>query len=371
MTVDLFSPLVADELLHPSFRTLRDAPHYAPARGLIRELQTGFVDPDGNFVEQFQTAGFDARTFEFFLYAMFKAAGMEVDRSHHRPDFVLRKGGLEVGVEAVIAAVPSNAGIKPYLALPNPRTPEELEEHRRNSLPIRIGSPLFSKMQKRYWEDDHLKGKPFVIAFEDFHEPGSLGMSSTTLGNYLFGLRQRWYHEADGTLVITGEDVAQHKVGAKEIPSGFFKQPGAENVSGILFANTGTVTKFNRMGQEGDYRSDDVRMIRLGACYRHDPNASMPSGFLYEVGNPDEDSETWSEGTVFFHNPNALHPLPQGWIGASADERLEEGRPLTEFRQPFHPYWSNTQMFPGHASNRVLQRFCDETVRGLRQMYPD
>jgi len=370
MAVDLFAPGVADELLHPSFKTLRDAPHYGPARGLIRELQADFFDPDGNFVEQFQTAGFDARTFEFFLYAMFTAAGMEVDRSHHRPDFMLRKDGLEVGVEAVIAAEPSNEGIKPYLALPKERTPEELEEHRRNRLPIRLGSPLFSKLQKRYWEDENLKGKPFVIAIEDFHEAGSLGMSGTTLGNYLFGLRQRWYHDEDGALVVIGEDVAQHKAGPKEIPSGFFKQPGAENVSGILFVNSGTVTKFNRMGHEGKHRSDAVRMLRLGACYRHDPNADLPEGFVYEVGDPEQGLETWSEGTVFFHNPNALHPLPQGWIGASTDDWLEDGRPTAKMWEPFHPYWSNTQMFPGNVPTEVLQHFCDDATRVMLQMYP-
>jgi hypothetical protein len=36
----------------------------------MRELQEQFVEPDGNFVEQLQTARFDARKFEFFMFSM-------------------------------------------------------------------------------------------------------------------------------------------------------------------------------------------------------------------------------------------------------------------------------------------------------------
>lgn len=92
MTLDLFTPMKPTADLHPQYEMLRTHSAYAPARGVMGDLMTDFTDPDGNFVEQFQTAGFDARTFELYLYAMFKEQGFTIDRSFERPDFILEKG---------------------------------------------------------------------------------------------------------------------------------------------------------------------------------------------------------------------------------------------------------------------------------------
>lgn len=67
------------------------------------ELQKEFDDPDGNFVEQFQTTGFDARTFELFLFAMFRESGHAINRAYSRPDFLLQKAGIGAWIEAVTA----------------------------------------------------------------------------------------------------------------------------------------------------------------------------------------------------------------------------------------------------------------------------
>jgi hypothetical protein len=49
---------------------------------MLREVYAEFPDPDGNFVEQFQTSGLDARTFELFLFAMFKDLDAHCHRLH-------------------------------------------------------------------------------------------------------------------------------------------------------------------------------------------------------------------------------------------------------------------------------------------------
>ena len=75
--VDLFAPCgLSDDQLHPDFLTLRDSPMYAPARDVLRDLQSGFVDTDIGFVERFQTRGFDARLFDMYLAALFSASGL-------------------------------------------------------------------------------------------------------------------------------------------------------------------------------------------------------------------------------------------------------------------------------------------------------
>ena len=371
MAIDVFTDLRKPEAdLHPQFRTLRDLPEYAPARDQLRELQAAFVDPDGNFVEQFQTTGFDSRTFELFLFAMFIESAHEVDRRQHRPDFLISRDGLTVAVEAVTASAPSNSGIQPYFSMRKEQTPWERAEYVRNNVPIRLGSPLFSKLRQRYWLEPHVAGRPLVIAIQDFHTPGSLSTSSAALSLYLFGFEQEWYHDDDGALIITERKVDYHQVGVKKIPSGFFYQPEAENISAVLFCNSGTVPKFARMGQEGAYRSSAVRMLRYGTCYQHDPNATLPEGFVYEVGDPRNGRETWREGTVLIRNPNALQSLPDEWFGAAAEEDSVDGKHVTTFREPLLPYWTLTNIYPGHAPDRVIRRQAKQIYKMLSRSFP-
>lgn len=357
MAIDLFTDIgKPDSELHPQFISTRDATDYAPARHLIRELQQGFDDPDGNFVEQFQTFGFDARTFEFFLAVMLAEAGHKVDRSYDRPDFFITKNGLTAAVEAVTANPQPGKSIQPYQALGNAQSEVEMMQTLEHTLPIRLGSPLFSKLKKKYWELEHVKGHPLVIAIEDFHTAGSLFSSSTPLTNYLYGLGQRWWHDESGNLVIEYNDVASHKQGDKEIPSGFFRQEGAENISAVLFCNSGTIAKFNRMGHQGAYKTRGVRMLRWGVCYQHDPNEFMPAPFVYEVGAPGEHVETWGEGTVLIHNPNAAHPLPQAWLGTSIEQTISERRVATVALERFLPYMSMTNILVNTSRGDVRKQ---------------
>jgi len=103
MKQDVLTAVHPEEALHPQFKILRDSNHYAPARAMLRKICGEFDDPDGNFIEQFQTTGFDSRTFEAFLFAMFQESGHSIDRSHKFPDFLLDRDGVQVAVEAVTA----------------------------------------------------------------------------------------------------------------------------------------------------------------------------------------------------------------------------------------------------------------------------
>lgn len=357
MAINLFADIGRpDAELHPQFVSTRDAAGYAPARNLIHALQQNFADPDGNFVEQFQTFGFDARTFEFFLAVMFAEAGHNVDRSFGRPDFLIVRDGVTAAVEAVTANPPPTKSIQPYRALGAAQPETEMIQTLEHILPIRLGSPLFSKLNKKYWELPHVQGRPLVLAIQDFHTAGSLFTSSTPLTNYLYGLGQRWWHDEAGNLIIEHNDVASHKDGDKEIPSGFFRQEGAENISAVLFCNSGTIAKFNRMGHQGDYKTRGVRMLRWGTCYHHDPNASMPLPFIYEVGSPGGHEETWPEGTVLIHNPFALCRLPQKWIGAAAEQTLSDEQVTTLALEPFLPYMSMTHILLNASRGEVRKQ---------------
>ena len=97
----LFAPVVPEERLNPLFRALIEQEGFSPALGIIKEMAYHFQDPDGNFVQQFQTDGFDARIWELYLYAFLTENEFVIDRDYNAPDFTAVKFGHVVSIEAV------------------------------------------------------------------------------------------------------------------------------------------------------------------------------------------------------------------------------------------------------------------------------
>lgn len=337
--VDLFQPVVSAERLHPYFARLVSSPAFLPARLILNEIATHFIDIDGNFVEQFQTTGFDSRLWELYIQSYLVEEELFVDRDYHAPDFKVTKYGKSVSIESVIVGrSTSNPAMFFGQNKPLPTQEEILDAHL-HEMPIRFGSPLFSKLKKEYWKRDHVAGNPLVFAIADFHDNQSMTWSGTALINYLYGVRHDFHHDNDGKLIISPIVLDTHKVGDKEVPSGYFFQPDAENVSAILFSASGTISKFNRMGRQAGFKHPDVVMMRVGMAHRHDPNASLPMPFSYEV---DESStETWGEGLSMFHNPNALYPVPQELFPSIAHHRFVDRQIVSDLPE-FHPYASFT-----------------------------
>ncbi len=355
MPLDLFAGNRPDSALHPQFLKTRDDPKMAPARAMLNEIAATMHDPDGNLIEQFQTHGFDARTFEIYLQALFTEAGHTIDRSHKRPDYLITRQGLTVAVEAVTANPTPKKDYQPYDPYPTlgPKTKEEAMQHLKHEVAIKLGSPLFTKLKKRYWDMPQVAGRPFVIAIETFHG-GTLSLSSTALSQYLFGIDHSYRFNEDGSLIVEGTTIEKH-IGSKEIPSNFFAQPEAENISAILFSNAGTVPKFARIGHQGAHRSDAVRMVRYGNCLDPDPNAINPEHFAFEIGDPDVPPEPWRDGAVLIHNPNALYPIPEGWMGVGSEENLApSGTVISSYNDPFQPFASMTAMFDGSTSDDAM-----------------
>lgn len=339
-SLDLFAPVVSVESMHPSFAKLRESEAFVPARRQIAEIMPHFVDVDGNFVEQFQTSGFDARLWELYLYSYLVEEQLFLNREHDRPDYLVTKYGKSVAIEATIVGRRSDRPVTYFRTTSAlPEDGMEVKRRHEHEIPIRFGSPLFTKLQKRYWELDHAKGLPLVFAIADFHDDQSMLWTSTALTNYLYGVRHDFSFDPDGKLIITPLKIEAHKVGGKKIPSGFFFQPDAEHVSAVLFSASGTISKFNRMGRQAGFKAPNVVMMRVGTCHDHDPNAHLPKAFKYIV---DETSgETWAEGLSMFHNPNAVHPVPRELFPSIAHHRFADGQ-IHSVLPEFHPYASVT-----------------------------
>lgn len=340
--VDFFTLQVPPNRLHPHFAILREGEGYSPARELISAMMRWHDDIDGNYVEQFQSTAFDARLLELYVFAMLVENGFVVRHQGAAPDFLANDGHGELAIEVTTVNPTIERG--QVLPAPEPGTPEETTTYLKQYIPIKFGSALFSKLRRRYWELPHVAGKPLLFAIQDFHAPQSMIRARTGLSIYLYGYDHDWHHDAQGQLVIEPQRVAEHRWGHKVIPSGFFDQEGAEHVSAVLFNNSATLPKFNRIGFVAGFGSRRVWMVRTGTALNPDPNAAEPFRFAMAV---DEDyQETWSEGLDIFHNPRAVHTLDPRHFPTAMHHHLQpDGQVLSRrLVEDFHPLGSMTSI---------------------------
>jgi hypothetical protein len=199
---------------------------------------------------------------------------------------------------------------------------------RQDYMPIKFGSALYSKLNKKYWELPHVKGRPFLIAIHDYHENSSMTWSAPALDDYLFGLRASWVEDADGVLHISETPIKEHVWGAKRIPSGFFNLPETRFVSAVLFSNSATLAKFNRMGRLADFGDKRVKMLRVGDRHDFTPHSTKPTRFSVEV-DPEKYTEKWSEGMRVYHNPYAVLPLPVGIFEGCSHHFIENAKRIS------------------------------------------
>ncbi|QWF11178.1 hypothetical protein KME70_14580 [Ralstonia solanacearum] len=356
MPIDIFANQNrSSKIFNAKFLELRDSASFSPARGIIRELQQEFVDLDGNFVEQLQTTAFDSRLFELYIFAMLREAGHELDRTENRPDFLIKKDGIVAAVEVVTANPPNR---KEKIKISEiARTRKQRNDYLVNTVAIRLGSPLYSKLNMKYWELPHVGEMPLVLAIQDHHAVDSFMVSSAALVRYLYGMGQRPHYDACGRLTPVKHPIAEHKDGNKRIPSNFFGLPNAERISAVLFCNVGTADKFNRIGHQGEHRAPNMAIVHSGTCLGRDSNSIAPDVFAYEVGGSDWETESWAQGTVLLRNPNALHPLPKGWLGAPVEQNLVDEKLEAYLQGGFHLYRSHTDilMGPNATTEEVLK----------------
>ena len=338
--IDLFS-VKHDGNLSPIFENIRDTTHSQAAREQLQEIANWFIDGDGNFVREFQTNGTNARLWELYLFRVFHALDLDIDQSIAIPDFALEHKGRKLFVEAVTANSQNKDPID-LMAGPTPM-PENFWQFIENDMPIIFGSPLFSKMKKAYWEREPVKDNPFALAIADFHTPGSMVWSHTALSIYLYGTSVKRVMGPEGYEVAIPKPLWDHVRGAKVIPSNFFSQPGAENVSAIIFSNAGTKAKFSRMGTLAGFGDPSMSIRRIGTLSNPAPGALDGIPFDINIKNG-KYTEEWADELEIYHNPNAVHPWPDETILPKATHFKEKDREFIWAGAPFRVLNSYTQV---------------------------
>lgn len=328
--VDFFTPVVRLEKLHPHFRVLAEQPRYAPARELISAMMRYHEDLDGNFVEQFQTSGFDARLWELYIYATATELNYARDSRFAVPDFCLTNPDGSFAIECATAN-PPDKGIHAI-----PQENAAFGEYVDNYIPIKLARALTAKLKKKYWEQPHLKGLPLVFAVQDFHSPGIMRAVTFAATEYVYGYR---HSLVNGRQTMT--PIKEHRYKSAVEPSGFFNFPEAENVSAVIVNAQGTLLKFNRMGYSAGFGDRSIHMTRIGIRRgERDPGDGGPKPFRQEVW-ADGYSETWLEGMTVLHNPHAKVPLDPMLLLGAAHEFIQGGK-LMSMVPEFHPVYSQT-----------------------------
>lgn len=296
----IFNTLVSKEKRNHYFGLLKDDPMYFPAKVMLEELAHWFKDPDGIYIKGFQGNEFNARLFEIYLHAVFYELDFEMNRDFAQPDYTLTKEGETICIEATTVAQlqdPDENKGKPYDL-------DSILRYVDEEMPFKFARSLLNKVRYRpkplelpYWELEHTKNNPFIIALHDYSKPMSMTYSSSAMQSYLYGIN------------IDDKGVAHkidfHKTGNRTIKSNFFEHEGNKYVSAVMLPTGATLPKFNRMGRIAGLRSPNSFAIITGA--RSDAEGNIKP-FRQIVEDP-KYKEFWHEGIYMFHNPNAVHPL--------------------------------------------------------------
>lgn len=339
--INFFEPLHEEERLHPDFASLANDEAFSSAREIIEPMMRWYEDADGNFVEQFQSTGFDQRIWELYLFAVLVELGYVIDREKAVPDFCSSGLRGQLAIEAVTVG-PTRQGAE-IVPPPPTDTPEQQSAYLNEYMPIKFGSPLFSKLKKEYWKNDHVTGIPFVLAIADFSSPGSMVHTRSALERYLYGFSYEAVEDEGGETIVSPKRIDKHTWGEKTIPSGFFDIPEAVNISAVISTTAGTISKFNRLGLTAGFGSGNILMIREGTLVDHDPGATDPLMFRAVVNAPDY-QEPWEQGLNVYHNPRARIALPEYMFENAAQHYCDSEGTWTTHAPHFHPLASITKM---------------------------
>ena len=361
VTRDLFKPIGPLEKTHHLFQRVLDYDSHQAARRMMNEVFGHFRDVDKNFIRDFQTAGFSARVFELALFAYLMEEGCTLDRSRAAPDFYV-EGKFPVAIEATTTNQPQN--VEPDDLIFRPPTRSEIMKGM-DTFAFQLNKALYNKLlhtdaqARHYWELPHMDGIPFVVAVGAFHGQHAQVNPMALAAEYLYGMRAIVHFDSEGNPSFETKSIGQHKFGGRVIPSGFFRQPEAANIAGVLFSNAHTVAIFNRAGTERGYGSSNVAMCRLGVTVDPTPSAIEPALFGYVVGEePPGSREPFAAGLHLFINPWSIIPVSaQAFPSITYHELLEDGTLMSIPSSRLQPIFSKTEVWKGeHAHTYAMYR---------------
>jgi hypothetical protein len=298
--MDLFTPVLPAEKLHPIFQLLIE-PHLAPERELLNDWAKGMRDRDGKFVKEFQST-FESSLWELYLHAATKALGLVLDQTHTSPDFVATSP-IPFCIEATIAA-PAKCG-RPAFSRGIPEIPDDFGTFNAESS-IRICNSFTSKVKRyreHYCELNQVKGKPFVLAIASYDRPLAHFAADRPIMAAMYGL----YHDEaatspDADRVVSYNVSAAEKSEHANVPMGMFCEPHYPEVSAVVYSSLATWGKVRALADAPEAKTVYQTIHPCGDGLLPTVRSAVKSEYVEDL----------FDGLFVLHNPFATFPLPDG-----------------------------------------------------------
>jgi len=333
--MDLFTPVVPQERLHPNFLEVTQPERFEFTREVLNNWANGFKDRDNKFVQEFQKT-FDSSFWELYLFACFKELGCSSNLSYPSPDFVLTSPYGEFIAEATISQAPYD--YRPESDKAMLKEPGMADIIRLST--IRLLNSITNKVDRfktLYSTYPYVQNKPFVICISCFDQPFFFKQYYLAIRQVLYAYDQRLTIPdiQEGEVLIVGES-RKYEVQKKpnvELKLGLFLDETLSDVSAVIFSTAATTSKIQALATGGKDLSIFVgsRGIKSKAgVVKLMPFATR--GLDYQ--------ETLLDGLNVFFNPFAKYPL---------DPKIFEGREIA-----LHNYQPKTDNYQVSIPNNFL-----------------
>ena len=304
--LDLFSSIVAEEKLHRKYKVIRDHLSLTGEQEVLKDWVDGFVDRDKKIVKEFQTS-FHSAFWEFYLYAVLREAGLKIDFSKNRPDFVVYKP-YKLYIEAVVANIKKEGQKEEARTLDDILsmiTPACLQENFYDELDESITrySNAISSKEKKYsdysTDNNFDRNIPFIIALSGYEQINYGNKFYYAILALLYGL----YYDNLNDKYVQKRCIIKPNTNS-EIPIGIFLNDQMSHISAIIFTCTVTLGKLTSLAISQNKSPLKVNSV---LCIRHDIEPPHFKPQLVSSENP----EYLSDGLFIFHNPFAKNSLPE------------------------------------------------------------
>jgi len=342
--MDLFTPAVDIERLHPNFQRVLSFARRGE-RAVVQQWAEHFPDRDNKFVKEFQTT-FNSSFWELYLHSLFKSYEFIFDWSHNRPDFMLSNGHVNFVVEATTA----NAAVGDIPEWDKTESVSEKVLNKRfgelnKTAIIRLSNGIHGKTNKYrdyYTHLNHVAGKPYVVAVAPFEQPDFQFQYDRPMRALLYDdyVDEEIFFK-DPSAYPNGPPSIRlgyvEKANGAEVELGIFNDSSMSEISAVLFSCVATWGKAVAM-------SSVAELGFVNSLWGVDG----PPGDERRTACIGVPSETISDGLQVFHNPNASKPLDP-----------------SVFRRVgvVQHYWDNGQYVQEHYSSAL--RFRQTTTIGL------
>ncbi|EGY26292.1 hypothetical protein DA2_1475 [Desulfovibrio sp. A2] len=312
----LFEIIVPEEKLHPNFKALL-VEHHAPVRDVIEKWTEGFEDRDNKIVKEFQTS-FNSSFWEFYIYAVLKELGFDIDFSHSSPDFCITKGNDNLILEATIASHADGANPEWIKGKMERLTPEEIHTIE-NIAMLRLSNAISAKHKsyiEKYSKLKHVENKPFIICIAPFEQPSFYVQADSAIRKLLYKFNAPIYNKTErGDVHILGNEYVDSvvKINESTVELGIFTDDRMKEVSAIIFSSTATATKAKALISDEypetifwavRYQKDSWDVPYFISAMGGDYHESMCDG-LHVFINPFAQNKF--DPNAFFHEDIALH----------------------------------------------------------------